>query len=234
MPLLSKRSFLLDVCSQVSWKGAHKEICEELDAHIQERMERLERLGRTPEEAEKEAVTAMGDPIQIGKELNRYHKPYLSWILNLSWGVIIVSVIYLAVSVLWPWGSNLFVQKNSDQIDKKVLWSIDTDQKQQIDNRVVRLTGADFTEKGDLYVYWETELLEPYRNGWSFSPLYNTFDQDGEKIEVEGSSFSSSSEQIRVYRGLDVETIKSMTFIYDAYHRNMEFVLDLTQRREVQ
>ena len=82
--------------------------------------------------------------------------------------------------------------------------------------------------------YWETELLEPYRNGWSFSPLYNTFDQDGEKIEVEGSSFSSSSEQIRVYRGLDVETIKSMTFIYDAYHRNMEFVLDLTQRREVQ
>ena len=234
MPLLNRRSFLQDVCSQIKWRGAHQEICKELDSHMEERIERLERLGRTPEEAEKEAVAAMGDPIQIGKELNRYHKPYLSWILNVSWGVIALLAIYLIVSVIWPWASSLAAQNKSNRTDKNVVWSVQTDQTQQIDNRIVRLKGADYTEEGDLYVYWETELQEPYRNGWSFSPYYDAYDQDGKRVDQQVKTVGTGGENILIYSNFNAENIKVITFIYDKYHRTMEFVLDLTQRRENQ
>ena len=34
MPLLNRRSFLQDVCSQIKWRGAHQEICKELDCNF--------------------------------------------------------------------------------------------------------------------------------------------------------------------------------------------------------
>ncbi len=237
MPSLNRRSFLDQVCSQIKWKAAHREICAELDAHIEDRMERLERLGRDKEEAEFEAVAAMGDPIQIGKELNRYHKPYLSWLFHCSWVLIIFLIVFFIATVLWPWGSRLYAQNQPVRTNEKVIWTLDAEeQTQQIDNRIVYLTGADFTESGILYVYWKSELLAPYQSGWSFALNFDVYDQNGNNLlesigyQTQMAAVGGIEHYVMVFRDFDAESIEKLTFIYDQYHRHMEFTLDLMQK----
>lgn len=66
--------FLDDVTDQISCRSVHPSIRRELEEHILDRMEEYESQGIPHEEAERQAVHAMGDPILIGTELNEIHK----------------------------------------------------------------------------------------------------------------------------------------------------------------
>lgn len=62
--------FLEDVAEQISYKPLRPSITKELEDHIQDRIEEYRADGMSPHEAERKAVTDMGDPVSIGTELN--------------------------------------------------------------------------------------------------------------------------------------------------------------------
>lgn len=70
-------AFLDTVCAQIRWQRWREEIRKELCAHIEDRMDYLMiSRGFSLDEAAKEAVDAMGDPVLIGQALDRQHRPW--------------------------------------------------------------------------------------------------------------------------------------------------------------
>ncbi len=71
--------FLRQVCHQIKYKKIHRDISKELLGHIDEIKDEYIENGMTEEEAIKRAVKQMGNPIDIGKDLNKTHKPKTEW-----------------------------------------------------------------------------------------------------------------------------------------------------------
>ena len=73
------REFLENVCEQIKYKPIRNEISEELKDHIEENMEAYVLEGVQEKEAEEKAIEQMGNAEEIGKKLNKIHRPKLDW-----------------------------------------------------------------------------------------------------------------------------------------------------------
>lgn len=73
----SKEEYLNLVSEQIRFKAARKVLRSELESHICEKTKELEKKGA--QNAEEQAVAAMGDAAQIGKALNAVHRPRIEW-----------------------------------------------------------------------------------------------------------------------------------------------------------
>lgn len=71
------KDFLEKVSNQIKYKPIVNEISEELTAHINEQKENYIEYGLDEIAAEERAVDNMGDGEEIGKKLNKIHKPRL-------------------------------------------------------------------------------------------------------------------------------------------------------------
>jgi cell division protein FtsW (lipid II flippase) len=79
------KGFMDTVCSQIRYKSIHKSISDELTDHICEQKSQYINQGLDEEEAVKKALQQMGDPVQVGKELDKAHRPRTEWsILSLA------------------------------------------------------------------------------------------------------------------------------------------------------
>ncbi|MCB2339236.1 FtsW/RodA/SpoVE family cell cycle protein [Clostridium estertheticum] len=72
--------YIDNICSYVKFKGAHKEIKEELLSHIEDIVDENNERGLTYVESTSEALKRMGDGEAIGKQLNIAHKGTPDWI----------------------------------------------------------------------------------------------------------------------------------------------------------
>ncbi|WP_020615304.1 FtsW/RodA/SpoVE family cell cycle protein [Paenibacillus daejeonensis] len=75
----SSTFFLQTVCDQIRSKPAHREVRRELEGHLNEIVDELVSEGIGQAEAERIAVERMGDPRDIGRQLNQVHKPVIAW-----------------------------------------------------------------------------------------------------------------------------------------------------------
>ena len=73
------REFLDYVCEQIKYQPIRKEIAEEMENHLLEAKEHYILEGMKENEAEEEAIKQMGDAKEIGKKLNKIHRPKLDW-----------------------------------------------------------------------------------------------------------------------------------------------------------
>lgn len=73
------KEFLNAVCEQIKYKPIRNSISEELENHIEESKENYIRDGLEEKEAEEKAIVQMGNAEEIGKKLNKIHKPKLDW-----------------------------------------------------------------------------------------------------------------------------------------------------------
>lgn len=90
--------FIENVCNQIKYKPIRKDIAKELIAHIMEVKEEYICNGITEEVAEEKAIVNMGNPEEIGKILNKVHKPRLDYKLLLI--SIILLIFGLIVSII--------------------------------------------------------------------------------------------------------------------------------------
>ncbi|MBM6664803.1 permease prefix domain 1-containing protein [Flavonifractor plautii] len=67
--------FCDQVCASIRWPPARRLAREELTAHLEDHAAALEEQGVPPEDAALRAVEAMGDPQEIGRQLDRCHSP---------------------------------------------------------------------------------------------------------------------------------------------------------------
>ena len=68
-------TFCAQVCSVIRWKPAREAAWRELFAHLEDHAAQLEARGIPADEAAAQAVAAMGDPYEIGHQLDRCHSP---------------------------------------------------------------------------------------------------------------------------------------------------------------
>jgi len=71
--------YLKEVCNQIRWKKAHDVISEELENHIIDQRDAFIQMGMDESTATEKAIKEMGDPILVGSELDRTHRPKTEW-----------------------------------------------------------------------------------------------------------------------------------------------------------
>ena len=72
-------AFLQTVLAQIRAKSIRPAIQEELENHIADQKEAYEAFGLSSQEAEEKAVASMGDPVEIGCQLDQIHRPAPDW-----------------------------------------------------------------------------------------------------------------------------------------------------------
>ena len=74
------------VCAQVRFRPDRAAIQTELLDHLQDHADALKERGVPILDAREEAVAAMGDPVELGKALDKLHSPLAGWLLAvLKW-----------------------------------------------------------------------------------------------------------------------------------------------------
>lgn len=76
---LQIKEFLDNVYERIKYKPIRVEIREELENHIEEKKEMYIEYGLEEKQAEERAVEQMGNAEEIGKKLDKIHKPRLDW-----------------------------------------------------------------------------------------------------------------------------------------------------------
>lgn len=71
--------YLEKLLLQIRCKKARPYIAEEIRGHIESQIEDNIADGMSYEEAEKNAVADMGDPVTVGISLDKIHKPQIAW-----------------------------------------------------------------------------------------------------------------------------------------------------------
>lgn len=94
-----------ETIEQVRFKPDRDKIWDELMAHIEDQVEDMKTQGYIEEEAEARAVTAMGNPEEIGKQLNAVHKPWLGWLWRISRWLLWVSLFGMLIFTILCWGT---------------------------------------------------------------------------------------------------------------------------------
>lgn len=93
------QQFLDQVCRHIKVKKMHPEIREELQNHIEDRMEELQLQGSSPKTSVHVAIEEMGSPDVIGRSMNETHKPILNWRIALLLTIISLIGIVGAVCI---------------------------------------------------------------------------------------------------------------------------------------
>ena len=105
--------YMASLTEQIHNKRAKRLVAQEINNHIEEQTEVYEAEGMSHEQAVKEAVRQMGNPIETGIELNKIHKPKMPWmmlglVIVLMLGAIIMQAIVLVeganLTLNWAWG----------------------------------------------------------------------------------------------------------------------------------
>lgn len=73
------QQYLETVCSQIRCKKIHADIWEEIENHIIDQKEAYKAQGIDEEVATIKALEQMGDPVIVGTELDRTHRPKPEW-----------------------------------------------------------------------------------------------------------------------------------------------------------
>ncbi|HOP99966.1 MAG TPA: permease prefix domain 1-containing protein [Acetivibrio clariflavus] len=75
----ARQQFLETACSQTRYKSVHKSIINKLTDHIEEQKSQYIKDGYSKEEATAKAIQQMGNPVLVGKELDKAHRPKIEW-----------------------------------------------------------------------------------------------------------------------------------------------------------
>ncbi|HCA69328.1 MAG TPA: hypothetical protein DEP17_02600 [Lachnospiraceae bacterium] len=77
------KKYSATVCEQVRWKKVHAGIAKEIEDHLCDQRDSYLSEGEEEEAATQKAILQMGDPIHVGIELDKTHKPKPQWLLIL-------------------------------------------------------------------------------------------------------------------------------------------------------
>lgn len=103
------KEFLNEVCEQIKYKPIRNEIAEELENHLEEAKQNYIEEGIEELEAEEKATIQMGKAQEIGKKLNKIHKPKFNWQLLILTIILLEFGFILSLSRTEDTKSNLII-----------------------------------------------------------------------------------------------------------------------------
>lgn len=96
---MDKESYIAQVTEQIRCRRAREDVAEELRDHIEDQERAYLAAGMDKEEAAREAVRQMGDPVEAGMALDRIHRPKLELGLLLPACLLIVAGLALQCGI---------------------------------------------------------------------------------------------------------------------------------------
>jgi cell division protein FtsW (lipid II flippase) len=93
-PLDGIQEYSRCVCDQIRWKKAHSLISEEVENHLVDQRDANIADGMDEISATHQAILQMGDPVMIGTQLDRTHRP------RPQWGMILVAMSLVIVGLI--------------------------------------------------------------------------------------------------------------------------------------
>lgn len=143
----TKDNFLNKVCQEIKYKPARRGIAEELELHIEDIKEDYLKSGIKENEAEEKAVAQMGHAEEIGKKLNKIHRPKLDWklliliLILIGFGIVVAilrdrqplkttnytgsTIVYLVIGIILSIGIYFFDYKKIKKYSN-LIWIIAT------------------------------------------------------------------------------------------------------------
>ena len=76
---MKKEEYLEILTEQIRCKMARGAVAEEMRWHIEDQTEAFLSEGMERKEAEEAAVREMGDPVEVGQDMDRIHRPKMAW-----------------------------------------------------------------------------------------------------------------------------------------------------------
>lgn len=112
--------YILTVKDQIRNKKAKNLIEDELKDHLEEQIKAYQEQGLDAKESEKKAVLDLGDPVEVGTEFNRVHRP------KLERNLIIMIAIFGALSLLvnYFYGIDYRILEREDYFLQQVIYSL--------------------------------------------------------------------------------------------------------------
>jgi len=226
-----KDKYLKKVIKYIKFPFDRKEIYEELNNHIDDRINELYKDGLSIEMATNKSIEMMGDAKKVGLELNKMHNPFLGWIWKISdfgvkfFGVIVCLIFILNIITSIDLGNPI-----KDIPKEDIIYHLKVNEKAKIDSRVINIKDILYDNKGILhirYITYNSNLL--VNNAWNFSNLGDITDEFGKKYY--GGSSSSSGIISHHYIQLDGFNPNSskLNIVYNQYNRQFEFHFDLQE-----
>ena len=112
---MRREEYLYTLTEQIRCKMARGTIEQEINDHIEDQKAEFLSEGMSQTEAEEAAVREMGDPVEVGLEMDRIHRPTMAW-----------GMIALIVGLSIALGSNLVsAHDKSEQPEQKFYKSIE-------------------------------------------------------------------------------------------------------------
>ncbi|MNC15368.1 cell wall shape-determining protein [compost metagenome] len=97
-PIEKLREYTNTVCSQIRWKKAHDAVSDEIQNHLLDQRDAYMQEGVAEHEATEQAIADMGDPVDVGTQLDRVHRPKPQWgLLLLTLGIVLLGVLALTL-----------------------------------------------------------------------------------------------------------------------------------------
>lgn len=97
-------NFLNIVCSKIKYKPAREDIADELKSHIEEEKENYMLTEKNEKKAEEKVLLNMGNPQNVGIELNKIHKPKLEIRLFLT----VIFMIMISILVTYSISNSIY------------------------------------------------------------------------------------------------------------------------------
>ena len=85
---MDRRNYIKLLSDQIRCKKALPLVTRELEVHIEEQKADFMAEGMTEREAEEAAVREMGDPVEVGAEMDRIHRPKMNWRIIIGIGIV--------------------------------------------------------------------------------------------------------------------------------------------------
>jgi cell division protein FtsW (lipid II flippase) len=111
-------AYLEIVRQQIRWKKAQPIVLEEIENHIIDQKDAFMRDGLNEEEATARALAEMGDPVVVGEQLDRTHRPKPDYSLLALTSLLV----FLGLMVQFSISSNIFLAKW--MFERQIVWSV--------------------------------------------------------------------------------------------------------------
>lgn len=118
MQLSDKVTEYLDtVCRQIRWQKAQAPVLTEIQNHLNDQKDALLRDGLDEETAISRAIEEMGDPVVVGEQLDRAHRPRPDWPL-----LALTAVLLLAgLTIQFLIGGDIHI--GMDMFSRQIIWA---------------------------------------------------------------------------------------------------------------
>lgn len=97
-------AFVAAVGAEIRWKKARSPLTEEIRTHLLDQRDACLAQGMSQTEAEAESLRQMGDPVEVGTQLDRVHRPAPQWGMLALVGLLLCSGFFIQATVMQQLG----------------------------------------------------------------------------------------------------------------------------------